>query len=332
MFLLDENRSAQLQVAIEASIGPDMKRRVKASLQETLEDLKEEGDDLPASRRRANSELSDYAEKTSRAGSRPGSCAATPASMRPRASPEMTLPDVPEQPPLLDLPSAVDEGLLLQYDGLFDHEQIMQAIYASQGLDFFEVQCKAQQFLQDIGLRSHDLGVKNTDEDGRTLVNQCFYLSIAHAYLGQEAHPDEINGLALRLKRAIEAAVITQRPNWVANDSPGEEGEAMAFADFLPICMHAKDTEDETNLLAELVVCVLDSVNCHVEVYLGPKYAQAEDDRDRLQRNLILLWYTPGHYQCLVCDDVLGSKVLMTYDEFKDVLTSHGVMYIETTE
>lgn len=336
-FLLDDSSSAQLQMAIDAHIGPEMRKRVKASLQETLSDLQreypEESEDLPASRRRANSELSEYAEKTSRRGSRCGSAMTTPASMHPRGSPEITLPDVPEHPPVFSLPSAIEEGVFLEHDGLFDHEQLMQAIYLSQGLDFFEVQSKAKQFLQDIGLRPHDLGVQNVDEDGRTLMNQCFYLSIAHAFLGP-LFSDEVGGFALRLKRAIEASVLSQRPQWAAAVTNSADGdvEAMAFPDFLPIVMQQAETEDEPNILAELVVCILDSVNGHVEVYIGPKYAKLQDDKESLMKNLILLWYTPGHYQALVCDDELGSRVLMTYDDFKDVLTKHGVMYIETTE
>jgi len=324
-----------------------MRKRVKASLQETLEEYRDGAEDLPSCRRRSLSELTDFVEKTSRASSRRGSATVTPASMFPQASPTTApegYPAVPEHlpplvlPPIADedsflLPAAADEGVFLEHDGLFDHEQLMQAIYLSQGLDFFDVHSKAQKFLQDIGLRYHDLGVKNTDEDGRTLVNQCFYLSIAHGYLGQ-LFSDEVPCLALRLKRAIEASVLSQRPSWAAATGAGTEGEAeaMAFADFLPLAMHASDSEDEPNILGEMVVCILDSSDCHVEVYVGPKYADLQDDAEALKRNLILLWYTPGHYQCLVCDDHLGSKVEMTYEEFKEVLTQHGVMYIETTE
>jgi len=329
-FLLDDSTSAQLQAAIEASIGPEMRKRVKQSLQETLNDIHREHpediQDLPAARRRANSDLAALcSQQTSRCGSRAGSCIATPV-FQPQCSPEVTLPDVPECPPKLTLPSTAEEGPLLEHDGLFDHEQLMQAIYLSQGLDFFEVQSKGTRFLQDIGLRPHDLGVQNVDEEGRTLVNQCFYLSIAHGYLGHNALYEEVCGLALRLKRAIEASVLSKRPSWVGTDG---EVEAMAFADFLPIVMHASDSEDESNILAELVVCILDSVNGHVEVYIGPKYAKLEDP-EALQRNLVLLWYTPGHYQSLVCDDRLGSKVMMTYDEFKELASQHGVMYVET--
>jgi len=344
-FLLDDSSSMQLQAAIDVRIGPDMRKRMKASLQETLDDIHrehpDEAEDLPASRRRSQSELSEFAE-TSRRASRAGSLMASPACMNPQGSPEITpscaftLTEIQEQPPDFPLlPANQDEAMsagFLEHDGQFDHEQLMQAIYLSQGLDFFEVQSKAKKFLQDIGLRPHDLGVKNLDEEGRTLVNQCFYLSIAHAYLGPEPPYDEVSGLALRLKRAIEATVLSKRPAWLAGTGAGAEGEveAMAFADFLPIVMHASEEDNSCNLLAELVVCILDSVNGHVEVYMGPKYAQHEDDRETLQRNLVLLWYTPGHYQCLVCDDMAGSKIMMTYDDFKEVLSQHDVTCIVT--
>lgn len=244
----------------------------------------------------------------------------------------MVLPELPECPPPLSLPEAVEQQTILEHDGLLDHEQLVQALYLSEGLDFFDVQSQAKKFLQDIGLRPHDLGVANVDEEGRVLLNQCFYLSIAHSYLGQESS-DQVPGLALRFKHAIEAAVLSKRPEWaVSSDDSGSndlEGR-MAFADFLPIAMHSSESEDEQNLVSELAVCVLDSVDGHVEVYIGPKYA--EQEKEALQRNLILLWYTPGHYQCLVCDDGSGSKVVMTYDEFKEILSQHGVLYIETTE
>merc|ERR1711879_28918 len=104
--------------------------------------------------------------------------------------------------------------------------------------------------------------------------------------------------------------VIRERPHWVRE--VGEE--AMAFADFLPIAMNAKG--EHCTLLAQLAVCILDSTTGNVEVYLGPEY-RALQDRKSKQNNLILLWYTPGHYQCLVHDDKAGTKILMDYDDFK---------------
>ena len=114
----------------------------------------------------------------------------------------------------------------------------MEAIYHAQGLDLSATQAKAREFLQTIGMRPHDMGVKTIDEDGRELLNQCFYLNIARGYLGEEA---PVGGLALRMKYAIETSVIAAQPAWAgerglrAPDDPG----AMAFADFLPIAMHA---------------------------------------------------------------------------------------------
>lgn len=355
MFLLQETDRGGLQAAIEASIGPDMKRRVKTSLQETLGDLQKEYPDevanegLEGARRRAASDLSDYVEskvpshRGSRAGSRANSCLVTPASMAPQGVPEelavdsglppLSLPPAVAEEPVVEHFAGDHEGAFLSHDGLLDHEQLMMAIYLSQGLDFDAVQGQARQFLQAIGLRPHDLGVKNTDEEGRTMVNQCFYLSIAHAYLGYLAASEEISGLALRLKRAIEAAVLTARPSWAAGTGAGEAGEveAMAFADFLPIAMNASKDDGDFNLTAELAVCILDSVAGHVEVYLGPQY-KSHEDRETQRQNLALLWYTPGHYQCLVCDDEFGSDVNLTYDEFKELLTKHGVNFIETLE
>merc|ERR1712216_384338 len=174
------------------------------------------------------------------------------------------------------------------------------------------------------------MGVKNTDDDGRELLNQCFYLSLARGYLGEEA---PVGGLALRMKHAIETSVLAARPGWASAQGLGspEDTGVMAFADFLPIAMHAPAAPNKKNLLSELVVCILDYVAGHVEIYIGPNYARLEDT-ERQESNLILLWYTPGHYQCLVCDDSAGSKVWMTYTEFKELLTQRGVEYIETTE
>mmetsp|Transcript_9708 Transcript_9708/g.22306 ORF Transcript_9708/g.22306 Transcript_9708/m.22306 type:complete len:81 (-) Transcript_9708:141-383(-) len=80
-----------------------------------------------------------------------------------------------------------------------------------------------------------------------------------------------------------------------------------------------------------MVVCIMDSVNGHVEVYIGPAYNQLEDPAEQA-RNLVLLWYKPAHYQALVRDDDEGSKLDCTYDEFKRLLSMHGVVFIETNE
>eukprot|EP00927_Polykrikos_kofoidii_P082948 TRINITY_DN8378_c0_g3_i1.p1 TRINITY_DN8378_c0_g3~~TRINITY_DN8378_c0_g3_i1.p1 ORF type:complete len:449 (-),score=95.57 TRINITY_DN8378_c0_g3_i1:29-1375(-) len=219
---------------------------------------------------------------------------------------------------------------LMSHDNLVDHEQLMEAIYQAQGLDLGKTQEKAKNFLRSICMRPHDMGVRNTDDNGRELMNQCFYLSMARAYLGHEA---PAAALALRLKCAIESAVMAARPTWASEYGLGVPGDTgvMAFADFLPVAMHAPGPPNKTNLLAELVVCILDSVAGHVEVYIGPNYDKLEH-KAKQERNMLLLWYTPGHYQSLVRDDAVGSKVNLSYSEFKELLTERGVVYIETTE
>lgn len=218
---------------------------------------------------------------------------------------------------------------MYSHDGLLDHEDLLRAIYASQGLDFNAVQGQAHKFLQEIGLRPHDMGVRNVDEQGNTLSNQCFYLSLARGYLGHEAPWSDTSELALRLKRAIEAAVLAERPGTITGNGPGSE--AMAFADFLPVAMKASSSRGGMDALCELAVGILDSTAGHVEVYLGSKYNDLQDPVAK-ENNLILLWFTASHYQCLVNDDEFGSKVRMTYDTFKDLLTQQGVQYIETYE
>ena len=160
---------------------------------------------------------------------------------------------------------------------------------------------------------------------GRNILNQCFYLCLARGYLGHTVEQGEVHNFALQLKRGVEAAVIRERPNWVRE--VGEE--VMAFADFLPIAMNAK-SEHQT-LAAQLAVCVLDSTTGNVEVYLGPEYKTLADQEARHQ-NLILLWYTPGHYSCLVHDDEAGTKICMSYVDFRELLVAQGVTYIETCE
>jgi len=203
---------------------------------------------------------------------------------------------------------------------LADNEELQ----LSDSMELTEVQNLAQSFLQSIGLRPEDAGARNrTRWRGRVLWNQCFYLSLARSYLGHEARQRRVHKMALSLRRAIEAVVLERHPEWARDLAASAEGTgcAMVFADFLPIAMRVE--AGDRNLLAAFAVCILDSVNGHVEVYMGPRYASLQDEAEK-QRNLVLLWYKPWHYQCLVCDDELGSKVAMSYESFKgqDLISS----------
>jgi hypothetical protein len=207
---------------------------------------------------------------------------------------------------------------------LREHEQLVQDIYTSQGVNVVSLQARARNLLRSLGLRTLDVGARNVDERGNYIYNQCFYLSLSRGLQGHHAPRRQTQTLALQLKRSIEAAVIAERPHWTRE--VGEE--AQAFADFLPIAMRKSSRR---NLLSELAVCIIDSSSGHAEMYLGPMYKQLSDPRTQ-QRNFVLLWYTPGHYQCVVNDDQQGSKVMMAYKHFTDVLVSQGVQFIETIE
>jgi len=225
--------------------------------------------------------------------------------------------------------------------GLLDHELLLESLYMSQGIDLQVQQSRATALLAEIGLRTIDLGVKNLDEEGRELVNQCFYLSIARSYLGHAPCTEEVRKVALHFKRSIEACVLAAHPDW-ATDSHRLGENAMAFADFLPIAMGAKEPP---NLASRLAVVVIDCTQCHAESYIGPRYLKEDDfacaeaehcagdrTREELEKHLVILSYTPGHYNALVRDDDCASRPAWTYQEFKDILDARGVMCIETSD
>jgi len=220
-----------------------------------------------------------------------------------------------------------------EFEGLLDHELLLESLYASQGIDLRAQQDKATALLAEVGLKAVDLGVKNWDEEGRELVNQCFYLCIARSYLGAYVAPEECNKVALMIKRTVEGCVLTAHPEWASDEARLGEN-AMAFADFLPIAMGSKDPP---NISASMAVLILDATQGHAEVYIGPSYQRPEPDapdrdREELEKNLVLLCYTPGHYKALVKDDEAGSKPSWTYSELKGLLDERGVMCIETSD
>lgn len=349
--MLDDEETAALQAAIEASLGSDMKRRLQASLQSTEQELcgvyPEEtgvGRDIKRARVRTSSDL-EAAVGEIRASPR-----CSPKSSA-KPSPEISPATGPSQDALefemvesADLPAAVlgtvpEEAApelqsnTYEFEGLLDHELLLESLYASQGIDLRAQQDKATALLAEVGLKALDLGVKNWDEHGRELVNQCFYLCIARSYLGAYVDNEECNKVALMLKRTVEACVLTVHPEWARDDERLGEN-AMAFADFLPIAMGAKDPP---NIVASMAVLILDATQGHAEVYLGPSYQRPEPhapdrDREELEKNLVLLCYTPGHYKVLVKDDEGGSKPSWTYGELKGLLDERGVMCIETSD
>lgn len=372
-FSLDGEEAANLQAAIEASLGNDMKRRLSMSLQDTEQELCAEYPDDSADsessqrakrRRRISSDLD---QTISEVATTPKVSPAASPTLAPAAAPQIVVKEAPDS-------DAMDAGqgcvcdaqafageFGLEYAGLLDHETLLEHLYAASGLDLHAQQERVTQLLAEFNLRSLDLGVKNLDEDGRELVNQCFYLSIARSYLGHTPGLEEVQKVALVMKRTVEACVLQAHPDWAKDDRRLGEN-AMAFADFLPIAMAAKEPP---NLSARLAVVVLDATQCCAEAYLGPLYANpgstsaslaaegscadshsggadrigdsseaiaGDRSREELERHLVLLVYTPGHYKALVRDDVCGSKPAWTYSEFKALLDERGVMCIETCD
>lgn len=307
--------TAKLEAAIEKSVGSKLTQEAQSSLCATMDDLHLNASAGPAERsrvaKRSYNELSDFVEAA-------------------RKDVETELFDF-----LQEQGSEGEDTLLSQISETQEevfNEMESDCLVRMGSLDLCQVEEPAIRFLKRIGLRAQEAGARNqTRWRRRVLWNQCFYLSIAQAYLGQQAGLKQIRGLALRMRHAVEAAVLEKNPSYAAElkASADGTGQAMVFADFLPFAMNAESSE--RNFLAKLAVCVLDSVNGHVEVYMGPQYLSLEDQKER-ERNLILIWYKPWHYQCLVRDDEEGSKVAMSYDAFKILLVQHGVVYIETLE
>lgn len=328
-FSLDDDDVAAIQAAIEASLGDDMKRRLQTSLLSTEKELRSEYPD----------EVDEEDRGYKRARIRTASDLEEAVSVVPRPSPILASTEYSEMPPTLtisapaieEVPHAPDcPPAPLEFDGLLDHEMLLESIYASQGLDLRAQQDRAAVMLAEIGLRALDLGIRNVDEEGRELLNQCFYLSIARSYLGPNVEYSEVQRAALLLKRTIEACVLAAHPDWASDESQLGEN-AMAFADFLPVAMGAKDPP---NLVSRLAIVIMDTTQGTAEVYLGPEYLPPEESssREDQEKNLILLCYTPGHYKALVLDDYTGSKPEWTYSEFKETLDQRGIFYIETCD
>lgn len=333
-----------VQAALATSLGPGVAMEVQRSLWATRDEVAREfpgdAEDMGRTRARTFSYLSEFMEGVN-APAMPS--AHSQMLMKVAQDTLGTMEQLPKNEvggdgggltPLLESPTSRHSlSSLANRSACRDHEEITRSLYEAQGLDFSLVQQQSRQFLKALGLRPLDVGVKTFDEKGHMLLNQCFYLSIAHSFLGHTSTREKKNELALHLKRAIETAVLSEHPHlaYGLDASSTGECEAMVFADFLPIAMHVKDSPSQANPTAKLAVCILDSVGGHVEVYLGPRYADLPSTAEK-ERNLVLVWYVPGHYQCLVRDDRLGSQLAMTYDDFKALLVEHGVVYVETLE
>ena len=140
-----------------------------------------------------------------------------------------------------------------------------------------------QAAIDSLDLEAREVGATNINEQGTLMYNQCFYLSLARAYLsaddnGGEPARELLEETALHLKRVIEAAVLRVHPEWAGRQvsfasvvglfclcsryllTPKETGRQVgehlqAFSDFLFYVMHCNA------LMSELAVAVMDATS-----------------------------------------------------------------------
>ena len=222
---------------------------------------------------------------------------------------------------------------------LREHRALVEEWFARDGEDLRQSQSALTSAIEALGLTVVDVGATNTNENGDTMYNQCFYLSISRAFLsgGGEPARDVLCETALHFKRVIEAAVLRAHPEW-ADKQVGED--LQAFSDFLFFVLSGSNA-----LLSELAVAVFDVTTGGVEVYRGihypnpakpPKAAAAAggaggsgaSEDETLRANLLCIQYVPGHYQSLVANKSSGSGP--TLAELLNNLDLHDVKYVIT--
>ena len=164
---------------------------------------------------------------------------------------------------------ALLEGPRRSVEELREHRTLVEAWFARDGASLEQGVAALAAATSELGLAVRDMGATNVNEAGETIYNQCFYLSLARAFLrddgrGREPGRQVIAETALHFKRVVEAAVLRAHPEW-ADHTVGED--LQAFSDFLFFVLGGANA-----LLSELCVAVFDSVSGGVEVYKGKHY------------------------------------------------------------
>lgn len=204
------------------------------------------------------------------------------------------------------------------------HRDLVRAKFEEDGVDLSACLRKQASALQELGLRTRDLGASNKNEKGEAMYNQCFYLSLAHSFLQWDAkrptgvgasNNPEIKEMALTLKRVIECAVLEAHPDW-GGTRVGED--VQAFSDFLFFAL------SQPGLLSEVGVAIFDACSGGVELYRGRDFP-GDERVDEQRANLLTLQYVPGHYKALA---PTGRRP--TPAELERVLEYHGVTYVMT--
>lgn len=193
---------------------------------------------------------------------------------------------------------------------LREHRSMVDQLFARDGKDREQACARLAAVRAELGLTTDDLGARNTNEQGETMYNQCFYLSLARSYM-QDGEQVAVKDTALHLKRVIEAEVLRAHPEWAA----GRVGEdVQAFSDFLAYVL------GEHALLSELCVAVFDSISGGVEVWKGAHYEEAD-----ARQSLLTIQYEPGHYVALVPQSRRPSLA-----DLQKAFDNHEVLYVIT--
>ena len=223
---------------------------------------------------------------------------------------------------------------------LREHRALVEAWFEREGADLEAAVTASAMALDALGLEVVDVGATNRNERGETMLNQCFYLSLARAYLregekGAAPARHLIEETALHFKRVVEAAVLRAHPEW-AGTQVGDE--LQAFSDFLFFVL----SDRSHALLSELAIAVFDSTSGAVEVFRGVHYpdgGHSQPPQQPPQRhgsvaeqraNLLCLHYVPGHYQALVMAEVHGSARGPTLAELLATLDAYAVRFVLT--
>jgi len=234
---------------------------------------------------------------------------------------------------------------------LREHRALVEAWFEREGANLEAAATALQLALSALGLTVKDVGTTNRNERGETMANQCFYLSLARAFLredatsGTEPARSLIDETALTFKRVIEAAVLRSHPEW-AGTQVGDD--LQAFSDFLFFVL---GSGSGNALLSELAVAIFDSTSGAVEVFRGIHYPDGKGSgcgtgdgtgeggsagtrrrgsEDEQRANLLCLHYVPGHYQALVATNAHGDARGPTLAELVSTLDLYQVRYVLT--
>eukprot|EP00930_Biecheleria_cincta_P072173 TRINITY_DN59610_c0_g1_i1.p1 TRINITY_DN59610_c0_g1~~TRINITY_DN59610_c0_g1_i1.p1 ORF type:complete len:848 (-),score=153.58 TRINITY_DN59610_c0_g1_i1:142-2685(-) len=198
-----------------------------------------------------------------------------------------------------------------------DHRALVKAKFEEDGCDLKETLKSMRSTLSKLGLMANCCGETNTNEEGKEMSNQCFYLSMAGSYLGRGKKSEGLHDTALSLKRVIEAAVLAAHPDWAGN-TVGED--IQAFSDFLFFVLGTNA------LLSETAIAIFDSVSGFVEIFKGRAFPG--DDREMEQRsNTLTIQYVPGHYKALLPK---AKSKRPTLSQIQEALEAQSVRYVVT--